>query len=99
MRPTLYIFTTSRFCEKARWTLDYLEIEYDVEYLAPGLHMAAAKKMGAAGSTLPILPVDGQVIQGSAEIICLLILSAERTLLWPAFYRAWRARRSTRNMC
>ena len=46
MKPTLYIFAISHFCEKARWALDYLGIEYQLVHLAPGLHMSAAKKTG-----------------------------------------------------
>jgi glutathione S-transferase len=68
-KPLLYIFAISHYCEKARWALDYLNIDYDIRYTPPGLHRLIAKKLGASGSTLPILVTDGQPVQGSAEII------------------------------
>jgi len=67
--PLLYLFAISHFCEKARFALDYLGIEFSPKHLAPGAHINAAKELGAAGSSLPILVADDAVIQGSAEII------------------------------
>jgi glutathione S-transferase len=67
--PVLYIFAISHFCEKARWALDYLGVDYDLKFVAPGEHGKIAKELGAAGSSVPYLSVDGQVIQGSPEII------------------------------
>ena len=67
--PTLYIFAISHFCEKARWALDYLDIEYELAYLAPGLHSMWAKRRGLDSTTLPTLAVGGQYIQGSDKII------------------------------
>lgn len=68
-RPILYVFAISHFCEKARWALDYLDIDYDITDLAPGQHASVAKKLGAKNSRLPVLLVDGKTIQGSAEIV------------------------------
>lgn len=68
-KPVLYIFAISHYCEKACWALNYLDIDYEVSYLPPGFHLFIAKKIGAPGSSLPILVADGQVVQGSAEII------------------------------
>lgn len=68
-KPVLYVFSTSHYCEKARWALDYLAIDYQVKYLAPGLHMLIAKRLGARRSSLPILKAGGQLIQGSSDII------------------------------
>jgi glutathione S-transferase len=67
--PTLYVFAISHYCEKARWALDYLRINYLLEYLPPGMHRRATKKMGANTSALPILQVGTQIIQGSTDII------------------------------
>lgn len=68
-KPILYIFSVSHFCEKACWALDYHGIEYEIRYLTPGFHVLTAKKLGVPGTTLPILVADGEVVQGSAEII------------------------------
>lgn len=67
-KPILYIFSISHFCEKARWTLDHHGFDYDVQYLQPGIHMQVAKKLGAPGTSLPILVADGELLQGSEKI-------------------------------
>lgn len=68
-KPTLYIFAISHYCEKARWALNYSNIDYEINHLAPGQHRKIARKLGASNSSLPILVVDGKVVQGSAKII------------------------------
>lgn len=68
-KPQLHIFAISHYCEKARWALDYLGIDYELRYVPPGLHMLTAKRLGVRRSSLPILVVGDQVIQGSGEII------------------------------
>ena len=65
----LYIFAISHYCEKARWALDYLDVDYELRHAAPGLHQLIAKRLGAPRSSLPILIADGQLVQGSANII------------------------------
>ena len=71
--PVLYVFAISHYCEKARWTLDYLGLDYTLRHLAPGAHRRLANKLGAPASTLPILVLgdeDGdKFIQGSSAII------------------------------
>lgn len=69
MNIKLYVFTISHFCEKARWALDHYGVDYQLISLAPGSHSMQAKKMGLSSSTLPILQLGEQVIQGSSEII------------------------------
>lgn len=68
-KPVLYIFAISHYCEKACWALDYLNIDYEITHLPPGIHKRITKELGAPRSSLPILVADGQVVQGSAEII------------------------------
>jgi len=68
-RPVLYVFAISHYCEKARWALDHLGIDYELRHVAPGEHAELAKKLGAPKSSVPYLTVDGNVIQGSANII------------------------------
>lgn len=67
--PVLYVFAISHYCEKARWALDSLGVEYDLRNLAPGSHMQVAKELGAAGSSLPLLVAGERVVQGSGAII------------------------------
>ena len=67
--PVLYVFAISHYCEKARWALDYLGVDYELRHVAPGEHGEIAKKLGAPQSSVPYLAIDGRVIQGSADII------------------------------
>tara|TARA_R110002072_G_scaffold36896_1_gene108364 strand:- start:151 stop:894 length:744 start_codon:yes stop_codon:yes gene_type:complete len=69
IKPTLYIFTISHYCEKARWALDYLAIAHNVVHLGAGMHMQTSQELGLETSSLPILKTDKQVIQGASEII------------------------------
>jgi glutathione S-transferase len=68
-KPVLYIFAISHYCEKARWALEYLEIDFALVHLAPGPHVSFARKLGAQRSALPILQAGDQIVQGSAAII------------------------------
>jgi glutathione S-transferase len=68
-QPVLYVFAISHYCEKARWALDHLRIEYELRHLPPGAHVQATQQLGAAGSSLPLLVVDERVVQGSGAII------------------------------
>ena len=65
---TLYQFPLSHFCEKARWALDFKNLEHNTVNLLPGLHRAKLKKL-AGSSNVPMLKHDKHCIQGSAEII------------------------------
>ncbi len=80
--PKLYIFPISHYCEKARWALDYLQVDYELHAVAPGMHADLTARLGAAGTSLPVLVTDESVIQGSHEIIEWAegVSSGERTL-------------------
>ena len=67
--PVLYIFAISHYCEKARWALDYLGIDYELRHVAPGEHGKIAKKLGAPKTSVPYLALDDKVIQGSGDIV------------------------------
>lgn len=69
MIPKLFVFTISHFCEKARWALDFYGIDYELVPLAPGPHALAMKKLGAPASSLPVLQLTDDFIQGSSAII------------------------------
>lgn len=68
-KPILHVFSISHYCEKAKWALDYLGIDYEINILIPGLNAAFAKKLGVNKSSLPILSYGDEVIQGSSQII------------------------------
>ena len=59
----------SHFCEKACWALNFHGIEHDIKLIPVGLHVFKAKRLGVPSTTVPILVVDEQVIQGSDQII------------------------------
>jgi len=67
--PTLYIFTISHYCEKARWALEKLGVDHRVKPIAPGLHIKKAQKLGLKRGSLPYLTDEGDVVQGSSQII------------------------------
>lgn len=68
-QPVLYVFAISHFCEKARWALDRSGIDYKLKFLAPGIHIQKAKKLGLPVSAVPILVTKNETIQGSDEIL------------------------------
>lgn len=68
MRTLLYQFSISHFCEKARWVLEHKGVAYETRNLLPGLHVKPLRRM-AADTTVPVLHINGQAIQGSDKII------------------------------
>ena len=67
--PVLYVFAISHYCEKARWALDYLNIDYRLQHLSPISYMKFVRSLGAADTTLPVLTVGSLTLQGSSQII------------------------------
>lgn len=68
MTAILYQFPISHYCEKVRWALDFKQISWRAHNLLPGLHVRATKPM-TGRTSVPVLRMDGEVIQGSAKII------------------------------
>ncbi len=68
-KPVLHVFLISHYCEKARWAMDYCGVDYKLKVLSPIEYQKKAESIGAKSSALPILQLEGEVIQGSAEII------------------------------
>src|SRR6476659_7545246 len=64
----LFVLPPSHYCERARWALDHMGLDYREERLAVGLHIPGARTMGKA-TTLPILTSARATIQGSGAII------------------------------
>lgn len=67
--PTMYVFSISHYCEKARWALEYLGVPFKLQSIAPGFHMRLAKKHQLGATSLPLLVAGDEVVQGSAAII------------------------------
>lgn len=67
--PTLYVFSISHYCEKARWALDYRGIDYELRHLAPGEHIEVAKRLRVPRSSVPYLVNGDRVVQGSTDIV------------------------------
>ena len=66
--PVLITMSISNFCEKARWALDYCQIQYVEEPHVPGSHKRATKPLG--GTTVPVLDVgEGRAIIDSSTIV------------------------------
>lgn len=65
---SLYQFPISHFCEKARWALDYKNLEHTNINLLPGIHAYKVKKL-AGSSQVPVLKHNDTIVQGSANII------------------------------
>jgi glutathione S-transferase len=67
--PHLYVLAISHYCEKARWALDVLGVDYALEYPLVGEHIALARSWGLASSSMPILQVGDEIVQGSSAVI------------------------------
>lgn len=67
-----YQFGISHFCEKAKWVLDQSKMPYTTKFLVPGFHNQTILKL-AEKSSVPVLQVGEQIIQGSSEIIDFLL--------------------------
>lgn len=78
----LYVFPISHYCEKARWILDHKGIPYQTINLMPGYHVPVIKKLGSA-TTVPLLVIENQNIQGSDHIAKHLESSFPARPLWP----------------
>lgn len=69
MTVKLYQFCISHYSEKARWALDYKGVNYKPINLLPGQHARTITQMTGADSSVPVLDHDGQIVQGSAQIV------------------------------
>jgi glutathione S-transferase len=64
---TLFQFPLSHYCEKARWLLDYKELDYVAKNLIPGPHRLLTR-WHASSDTLPLLKDKKTWIGDSTEI-------------------------------
>lgn len=68
-QPKLISFAISHYCEKARWALDWYGIDYQEEFWPIGLHMRMTRELGVPKSSVPILMLGDEILQGSGEIL------------------------------
>lgn len=64
----LHQFSSSHFNEKARWVLDYKQVEHTRIGYLPGPHIPQMKKLSGQSAT-PVLEWDGEIVHGSTAII------------------------------
>ncbi len=83
MQTVLYQFPISHYCEKARWALDYKGVAYQQCNLLPGLHARKLRRW-VAGSSVPVLAMNGEYVQDSTAIIDFLDRQISTRQLTPA---------------
>ena len=66
--PELLQFRHSHFNEKARWALDWKCVPHTRRSLLPGPHIRTIQSL-TGQTSVPVLLMDGNVIQGSARIL------------------------------
>jgi glutathione S-transferase len=82
--PRLITIPFSHYCEKARWALDHVNVDYVEEPHLPGLHIRHARRAGGR-TMVPVLVTAGRTLIDSADILawCDEQASADRRL-YPA---------------
>lgn len=81
--PVLWHLKVSNFNEKARWALDYKRVPHVRRAVYPGAHRRIAAKL-TAGTTFPILVLDGRRLGDSTEIIAALEHRHPTPALYPS---------------
>jgi glutathione S-transferase len=72
-KPVLWQIDISHYAEKARWALDYKEVDHVRRSPLPGTHIPIALFLTrGAQPTIPILQMDGRAIGDSTAIIAAL---------------------------
>ncbi len=77
----LITIAISHYCEKVRWALDLLEIDYIEESHAPPFHRKYTSHYG--GTTVPVLVIDNQALIDSEAILHYLNTIAPHKQLYP----------------
>ena len=76
--PQLIAIAISHYCEKARWAMDYLGIDYVEEDHAPPFHQQYTSRHG--GSSVPVLVTEDKAFTDSTDILHYLDISTGRKL-------------------
>lgn len=80
-KPLLIAIAISHYCEKVRWAMDYLNIDYVEEDHAPLFHRQYTSLHG--GTTVPVLVTHEQALVDSREIMHYLDTVAVDKQLYP----------------
>lgn len=79
----LYQFNRSHYNERARWALDYKGLAHTRMTVTPGEHAGIIPGLTGGGTSVPVLMIDEEVIQGSGEILDRLEMLAPTPALMP----------------
>jgi glutathione S-transferase len=80
-KPLLIAIALSHYCEKVRWAMDYLDIEYVEEDHAPPFHRQYTSRH--QGTTVPVLVTNEQALVDSCDIMHYLDTMAVDKQLYP----------------
>jgi glutathione S-transferase len=84
-KPVLWQIDISHYAEKARWALDYKEIDHVRRSPLPGTHIPLALFLTrGAQPTVPVLQMDGRAIGDSTAIIAALDAKYRDRPLYPS---------------
>ena len=80
-KPRLIAIALSHYCEKVRWAMDYLDIDYIEEDHAPPFHQQYTSRHG--GSSVPVLVTSSEAFTDSHDILQYLDSISESDKLYP----------------
>ena len=80
-KPLLITIATSHYCEKVRWALDWLGIDYIEENHAPPFHRQYTSRYG--GTSVPVLVINDKAFTDSQDILHYLDTIAFDRQLYP----------------
>lgn len=84
-KPVLWQIEISHYSEKARWALDYKEIDHARRTVLPGAHIPISLFLTrGAQPTLPVLQMDGRAIGDSTAIVAALEAKHPDRPLYPS---------------
>jgi glutathione S-transferase len=84
-KPVLWQIEISHYSEKARWVLDYKEIDHARRTILPGAHIPISLFLTrGAQPTLPVLQIDGRAIGDSTAIVAALEAKHSDRPLYPS---------------
>ena len=80
-KPLLIAIALSHYCEKVRWALDYLNVDYVEENHAPLFHRKYTSRYG--GTSVPVLVTGDKTLTDSHDILQYLDSISEDKKLYP----------------
>lgn len=80
-KPRLIAIALSHYCEKVRWALDYLDIDYVEEDHTPFFHRQYTSRYG--GTSVPVLVTEDKALTDSHDILQYLDSISGNKKLYP----------------